>query len=195
MTDRDDTSGVVESLVTAPSAGADPTLRDAVEIVSGGVAGDRYCTGDQGTESGGHFSLDACAVTLVAAEALDAVREVTGVDVSDGRHRRNVVVRGFGETMDALLGVTLTIGDARLRPTRRRPPCAHVEKLADEEGLASALSGRGGLCCTVLEPGTVAVGDVARIVEPDPRSAGNAIADRLRSDSGAADDGADGDAT
>ncbi len=203
MSEHDGAPGAVESLVTAPAAGADPVIRDRVEIVSGGVAGDRYCTegaesggdvsaaGDAG--SGGHFALDACEVTLVAAEALDAVREATGIDVSDGRHRRNVVVRGFGEGMDDLLDATVAVGEAHLRPTRRRPPCAHVEQLAGEDGLASALKGRGGLCCAVLEPGTVAVGDPVRIVDPDPRAAGAAIAERLR---GTADrnDGGDPDA-
>ena len=172
-------SGTVTSLVTAPEAGADPVKREQVEVVAAGVAGDRYCTSDAGG-GGGHFALDACAVTLVAAEALDVVREETGIDVSDGRHRRNIVVRGFGEGMDDLLEATVAIGDARVRPTRRRPPCAHVEQLAGADGLASALSGRGGLCCTVIEPGRVAVGDGVRIVEPDPETAGAAIAERLR---------------
>ncbi|EMA59011.1 hypothetical protein C468_15277, partial [Halorubrum kocurii JCM 14978] len=63
---------------------------------------------------------------------------------------------------------------------RRRPPCAHVEELAGEKGLAGALTERGGLCCDVIEPGRVAVGDRVDIAEPDPRTAGAAIADRLR---------------
>ncbi|MDV7349491.1 MOSC domain-containing protein [Halorubrum distributum] len=167
------TTGAVDALVTAPESGAPPVRRDAVEIRPDGVAGDRYRSGD------GHFQLDACAVTLVAAEALAAVREKTGIDVRDGRHRRNVVVDGFGAEMDALLDATVAVGDALLRPTRRRPPCAHVEELAGEAGLASALRNRGGLCCDVVEPGRVAVGDAVRIREADPRTAGAAIAERL----------------
>ncbi|EMA63871.1 MOSC domain-containing protein [Halorubrum lipolyticum] len=166
--------GSVASLVTAPESGAPPEPRDAVEIRPDGVAGDRYRLGE------GTFQLDACAVTLVAAEALAAVREETGIDVSDGRHRRNVVVDGFGDGMDDLLDATVAVGDARLRPTRRRPPCAHVEALAGEEGLAGALTDRGGLCCDVIEPGRVAVGDPVSVAEPDPETAGAAIADRLR---------------
>jgi len=166
--------GSVTSLVTAPASGAPPELRDAVEVRPDGIEGDRYRLGD------GTFQLDACAVTLVAAEALDAVREETGIDVSDGRHRRNVVVDGFGAGMDDLLEATVAVGDALLRPTRRRPPCAHVEDLAGEEGLAGALTERGGLCCDVIEPGRVAVGDRVGVAEPDPRTAGAAIADRLR---------------
>ncbi|ELZ61576.1 MULTISPECIES: MOSC domain-containing protein [Halorubrum] len=166
-------AGTVESLVTAPEGGAPPVLRDAVEIRADGVEGDRYRRGD------GHFQLDGCAVTLVAAEALAAVHEGTGVDVTDGRHRRNVVVEGFGPGMDSLLDATVAVGDALLRPTRRRPPCAHLEAVAGEEGLASALQDRGGLCCDVIEPGRVAVGDSVTVREADPRTAGAAIAERL----------------
>ncbi|EMA58836.1 hypothetical protein C468_15282, partial [Halorubrum kocurii JCM 14978] len=66
--------GSVTSLVTALESGAPPELRDAVEVRPDGIEGDRYRLGD------GTFQLDACAVTLVAAEALDAVREETGID-------------------------------------------------------------------------------------------------------------------
>jgi len=184
MTD-DDAPGTVRSLVTAPERGAPPELRDEIEIGPDGIDGDRYRRGE------GTFQLDACAVTLVAAEALDAVREETGIDVSDGRHRRNVVVEGFGAEMEDLLDATVAVGDALLRPTRRRPPCAHVEELAGEDGLAAALSERGGLCCDVIDSGRVAVGDPVAVAEPDPRSAGAAIADRLRARSPAGRHGAD----
>jgi MOSC domain-containing protein YiiM len=168
------TVGSVTALATAPESGAPPELRDAVEIRPDGVAGDRYQLGE------GTFQLDACAVTLVAAEALDAVREETGIDLSDGRHRRNVVVEGFGAGIDELLDATVAVGDALLRPTRRRPPCAHVESLAGADGLAAALRDRGGLCCDVIDPGRVAVGDRVAVHEADPRTAGAAIVDRLR---------------
>ena len=169
-------TGTVEGLVTAPAESAPPERHETVEIMSGGVAGDRYCRGE------GHFQLDACAVTLVAAEALDAVADDIGVDLSDGRHRRNMVVRGFGDGMDTLLDATVAVGDALLRPTSRRPPCSHLEQLAGEQGVASALKNRGGLCCDVVEPGAVSVGDSVRIVEADPRTAGAAIAERLDAD-------------
>lgn len=172
--ENDTREGVVAALFTAPESGAPPTERETVEVVDGGIEGDRYRRGS------GHFQLDACAVTLVAAEAIDAVREEAGIDVSDGRHRRNVVVRGFGAGMDGLLDASVRVGDALLRPTRRRPPCAHVEAVAGEAGLATALRNRGGLCCDVLEPGAIAVGDAVAIERADPRRAGEAIAERLR---------------
>jgi MOSC domain-containing protein YiiM len=184
--DSDAPSGAVDALVTAPEAGAAPVRRDAVDIRPDGVEGDRYRSGD------GHFQLDGCAVTLVAAEALAAVREETGIDVTDGRHRRNVVVDGFGTEMGDLLNATVAVGSALLRPTRRRPPCARVEALAGEDGLSSALRNRGGLCCDVVEPGPVAVGDPVTVREADPRTAGAAIAARLRDRSTDSHDPGDG---
>lgn len=169
-----DRVGTVEALFIAPESGAPPKPKETVRIRSNGVEGDRYQLGE------GHFQLDACPVTLVAAEAIAAVTEETGIDVSDGRHRRNVVIEGLGAGMDDLLGATVAIGDALLRPTRRRPPCAHVEELAGADGLASALRNRGGLCCDVVESGRVAAGDAVTVAESDPRTAGAAIADRLR---------------
>lgn len=170
----DSSVGRVRSLVTAPESGAPPERQESVTVHANGVAGDRYRAGD------GTFQLDACAVTLVAAEALDAVRAETGIDVSDGRHRRNVVIEGFGAEMDDLLDASVAVGDALLRPTRRRPPCAHVEKLAGADGLAAALRNRGGLCCDVLEAGDVTVGDRVTVRAAAPRAVGAAIAERLR---------------
>jgi MOSC domain-containing protein YiiM len=94
--------------------------------------------------------------------------------------------------MDALLETDLRVGEALLRPTRRRPPCAHVEALAGEDGLAAALRDRGGLCCEVLEPGRIAVDDTAVVERAAPREAGAAIADRLRAKGSSTRDGDDG---
>ncbi|UIP01284.1 MOSC domain-containing protein [Halobaculum sp. CBA1158] len=185
---------------------------DRVRLVEGGVEGDRYLTGR------GYYSpFDVCEVTLVAAEALETIRAETGIDLADGRHRRNVVVRGVD--LDDLLGATFRLGDvprddtstgdgtpandgtpasdgapggdstrgsddgtgALLRGTRPRPPCAHVEAVAGEDGVAAALRNRrGGICAEVVEPGAVAVGDGLTVVEGDSRSEGRKIVDRLR---------------
>jgi len=183
--------GTVEALCIAPESGAPPDFRDAVEICPSGVEGDRYRLGE------GHFQLDGCPVTLVAAEAIEAVRAEAGIDISDGSHRRNVVVEGFGTGMDELLEATVAVGNALLRPTRRRPPCAHLEALTGADGLAAALKHRGGLCCDVIDPGRVAVGDSVAIREADPRTTGAAIAERLqtRSSAGSAENTSDADRT
>jgi MOSC domain-containing protein YiiM len=167
-------AGRVESLWTAEYDSAPMERHESVEVVHGGVAGDRYCTGR------GYYSpFDVCEVTLVEAEALDEVRSEFGIDLTDGRHRRNVVTRGV--TVHDLLGSQFRVGDALLEGTRPRPPCAHVEKVAGEDGVMESLAGtRGGICASVVEPGPLAVGDEIRVETADPRSVGRAIVDRLR---------------
>ncbi|MFC6785825.1 MOSC domain-containing protein [Halobaculum halobium] len=168
----------VEALYTAREDSAPMVEHDRVRLVEGGVEGDRYLTGR------GYYSpFDVCEVTVVAVEALEAIRDEFDIDLTDGRHRRNVVVRGAD--LEALLGATFRLGDADagavLRGTRPRPPCAHVEEVADEAGVASALRGRrGGICADVVAPGAVVVDDGVAVLEDDARSEGQKIADRLR---------------
>ncbi|WP_336135667.1 MOSC domain-containing protein [Natronomonas amylolytica] len=143
----------VEDIFIAEAAGEPMQRRDSVEAVDGGLEGDRYCTG-----RGYYTPFDVCEVTFVQAEAIDAIHEETTIDISDGGHRRNFVVRG-GDVHD-LLDARFTLGGATFEGTRPRPPCRHVEQVAGEDGLMRALSeGRGGICARVAEPGTVSVGD------------------------------------
>ena len=166
----------VVDLYTAPEGGEPMVAHNTVDAVEGGLVGDRYLRG-----TGYYAPYDVCEVTLVASEALETIRERFDIDLRDGRHRRNIVTRGvdLGDLLDA----TVRIGDAELRGTRPRPPCAHVEDVAGEDGVASALGDeRGGICAAVTTPGEIAVGDAIEIVEPDPREMGEAIAARLEDD-------------
>jgi MOSC domain-containing protein YiiM len=164
----------VEQLFTAPDGSAEMESREEVTCEPGGIVGDRYYSGD------GHFApYDTCPVTLLAWEDIVEIDEEFGIDLSDGRHRRNVVTRGVEPT--ELLDVTFRLGEAMLRGTRRRPPCAHVEQLAGEDGVSESLGdGRAGICADVVDGGAVAVGDSIEIVEADPRTVGEDIAARLR---------------
>ncbi len=163
----------IEQLFIAPEDSAPMEPRESVEAISGGLEGDRYRKG-----TGYYSPYDVCEVTLIEAEAIEDIVEEFDIDLTDGRHRRNVVTRDV--TVHDLLGATFRIGDAVLRGTRPRPPCAHVEQVADEEGVARALKNkRGGVCADVEEPGTIALGDDIEIIEEDARSVGGKIADRL----------------
>jgi MOSC domain-containing protein YiiM len=166
----------VVQLYTALTAGEPMESHTTVDIVEGGLVGDRYLRGT------GHYApYDVCEVTLVEGEALDTIREAYDIDLWDGRHRRNIVTRGL--SVHDLLESTFRIGEVELRGTRPRPPCTHLEQVANEEGVGRALGDhRGGICATVLSPGTVAVGDSIAVVEPDPRTVGAGIVDRLKAE-------------
>lgn len=165
--------GTVERLFIAREDSAPMESLESVEAVEGGLEGDRYLTGK------GYYSpFDVCEVTLIEAEAIEEIVEAFEIDLTDGRHRRNVVTRGVA--VHDLLGATFEIGDAVLRGTRPRPPCAHVEQVAGEKGVARALKNkRGGVCASVVEPGSIEVGDEIRMLEPDARTMGRKIADQL----------------
>ena len=167
----------VESLFTAPEDSAPMERHERIECVDGGIVGDRYLKG-----TGYYSPFDVCEVTFVSAEAIEEIRERFAIDLSDGRHRRNVVLRGVdAEGLQDLLGATFRVGGATFRGTRPRPPCAHVEQVAGEKGVAKALKEhRGGICANVVHPGAVSVGDDLEVLEADARTVGQRIADRLR---------------
>ncbi|SDM76713.1 MOSC domain-containing protein [Halogranum gelatinilyticum] len=164
----------VETIFVAPEDSAPMEQLESVEAVEGGLTGDRYLTGK------GYYSpFDVCEVTFIEGEAIETIREEFGIDLSDGRHRRNVVTRGVD--LHDLLETTFRVGDVEFRGTRPRPPCAHVEKVADEENVMRALKERrGGICADVVTGGELHVGDEIEIVEDAPRDVGRSIADRLR---------------
>jgi MOSC domain-containing protein YiiM len=149
----------VDAIYTAEAGGEPMDSHEAIDTVDGGLAGDRYCTGR------GYYSpFDVCQVTLVQAEALEAIEERTTHSVLDGQHRRNVVVRG-GDVHD-LLDKRFSLGAATFEGTRPRPPCRHVEEVSGQDGLMRALAdGNGGICARVADPGEFAVGDEIHDIE------------------------------
>jgi len=167
--------GTVEQLFVAPENGEPMVEQGSVDVVEGGLVGDRYLRG-----TGYYSPYDVCEVTLLEAEAIETIHDEFEIDLRDGRHRRNVVTRGVA--LHDLLETTFRIGTAELRGTRPRPPCSHVEAVAGEDGVARALGdGRGGICARVISPGTISVDGSIEIVEADPRTVGAAIAERLGS--------------
>jgi len=142
-------------------AGSEPmsAVESVRAVADRGLAGDRYYRG-----TGYYSGFDECEVTLIEAEAIEAIRAETGIDLADGRHRRNVVTAGLD--VHELLDTRFRIGEAVLVGTRPRPPCAHVEAVADEEGVARALGeDRGGICAHVESTGEIAVGDEVSVEE------------------------------
>ncbi|KAB1188470.1 MULTISPECIES: MOSC domain-containing protein [Haloferax] len=165
--------GRVTGLYTTPSSGEPMVAHESISVIDGGLDGDRYLHG-----TGYYSATDGCQVTLVDGAVLDDAHDEFGIDLSDGQHRRNVVVRGIDLT--DLLDATFALGDAELRGTRLRPPCAYLADLVDDEDVIEALrERRGGICADVVTPGAVRVGDAVRVTEANPREMGRQIAARL----------------
>ncbi len=146
--------GVVAGLYVAPNKGAPMQPLTEVRAVPGkGLAGDRYFsgagtfTGDQRRDS---------EVTLMALEDLHAVERETGVRLSPGDVRRNVVTQGAD--LRALVGLEFRVGAVRLRATRLSEPCRHLARLTDAR-ILRGLVHRSGLQAQILTEGVVRVGD------------------------------------
>lgn len=166
-------SGHVERVWITPADSEPMQSVSSVRAVPGGLEGDRYLTGD-----GYYMPFDVCEVTFISGADIDAIRETAGIDLSDGRHRRNVVLRGVA--LDDLLEARFRVGGATFEGTRRRPPCKHVEEVAGEAGVMQALRGKGGICADVVEAGTVSVGDEVEVIE-DRSFDGEGLAAAMRS--------------
>jgi MOSC domain-containing protein YiiM len=164
-------TGRVEAIWITEEGSAPMERRERVSTVEGGLEGDRYCRG-----TGYYSGFDGCQVTLIAGEVIETVGSEFGIDLTDGRHRRNLVIRGV--SLEDLLDHRFQIGEATLAGTRPRPPCAHLADVAGDAALPKSLrDGRGGICADVLDPGEIAVGDEIQIgervtVDPDDIAAG-----------------------
>ncbi|WP_440989747.1 MOSC domain-containing protein [Haloarchaeobius baliensis] len=146
------TTGTVEAIHISPESGEPVEPVERVEAVAEtGLRGDRYF------DDGGTFSDGTPrGITLIEAEAIEAAGSDYDVDVSDGRHRRNVTTRGVA--LNHLVGETFRVGDAVCRGVELCEPCSYLEGLT-EDGVARSLVHRGGLRATVVESGALAVGD------------------------------------
>jgi MOSC domain-containing protein YiiM len=128
-------------------------LARAVLVAGAGVEGDRYATGC------GHFSAAGRSgqeLTLVEAEAIEALAREHGIALAPADARRNVVTRGID--LNALVGRRFRIGGAECHGRRLAEPCSWLQQMAPP-GTLRGLVHRGGLRADVLRGGEVALGD------------------------------------
>jgi MOSC domain-containing protein YiiM len=136
--------GTVEAIYLAPESGADTEAVESAEAVAG-----------EGLREDRHFGKDKADLTLIETEALGAAAE-EGIELDGGEHRRNLTTRDAA--LNHLVGERFMVGDVVCEGVELCEPCGHLESLT-EEGAVPALLHRGGLCATVVESGTVEVGD------------------------------------
>ncbi len=145
--------GIVESIFTARVAKqAMQTCEQAVAIPGVGLEGDRYAL-KQGT----FFKPEpAFELTLIEAEAIEALRRDYNVELAPGEARRNIVTRGVG--LNHLVGKEFRVGTVLVRGIRLCEPCEHLQKLTGKQ-LIQGLRHRGGLRAQILTEGIIHVGD------------------------------------
>jgi MOSC domain-containing protein YiiM len=149
-------SKVAGIFITA-EPGAKLTSVSSIRAIPGkGVEGDRNFK-NAGTLS--NKSGNDRDVTLIEAEALEALARDYGIELGAHESRRNLLTRGVA--LNHLVGQEFSVGGVRLFGTQLCEPCGHLEKLT-RKGVRAGLIHRGGLCARILTEGDINVGDEIR---------------------------------
>ena len=149
-------TGTIELIYIAPKATA-PTLsvNEILAVPGVGLEGDRYAL-RQGTffKPEPDFEL-----TLIEAEAIEALKRDYNVELAPAESRRNLVTRGVA--LNHLVGRDFQIGDVKAHGIRLCEPCSHLQRLAGKQVIKGLLH-RGGLRAQILTQGSIRVGDTVR---------------------------------
>jgi MOSC domain-containing protein YiiM len=146
--------GRVEAIFITETHGEVPQPIERVRAVAGGgLVGNRYFYADGDAPPGR-------AITLVAAEAVEAFVDETGIEVTAAETRRNVLTRGID--VNALVGKRFRIGEIECMGVELCEPCTHLEGMT-KPGVIKGLVHRAGLNADVLNDGDIAVGDVVTV--------------------------------
>jgi MOSC domain-containing protein YiiM len=146
-------NGTVESIHIASAATGPMEARDHVVAIPGiGLEGDRYAL-----KLGTFYKPEPDReLTLIEAEAVEALRRDYKIELAAGDARRNIVTRGV--PLNHLVGREFRIGDVLIRGLRLSEPCDHLQKVTGKQ-LIQGLCHRGGLRAQILTQGTIRVGD------------------------------------
>jgi MOSC domain-containing protein YiiM len=148
--------GTVVSINIAPDAAAPmQSVNEARAVPGRGLEGDRYFA-QKGTFSRPQPDRE---LTLIEAEAIEALTCELSVDYGLSDSRRNVVTRGV--PLNHLVGKEFWIGEVKARGLRLCEPCSHLQKLSHEKVLPGLVH-RGGLRAQILTEGTIRVGEVVK---------------------------------
>jgi MOSC domain-containing protein YiiM len=146
-------TGTIEFIYIAPAATAPAlSVKEAHAIPGVGLEGDRYAL-RQGTfyKPEPDFEL-----TLIEAEAIEALKRDYNVDLPPSEARRNLVTRGVA--LNHLVGRDFQIGEVKAHGIRLCEPCDHLQRLTGRQ-LIKGLRHRGGLRAQILTPGAIRIGD------------------------------------
>jgi MOSC domain-containing protein YiiM len=145
--------GVVEAIHIASAPGAPTRPLDFARARAGvGLEGDRYAAGK------GHYADTRVSrdLTLIEAEAIEALERDHGIELAPGETRRNITTRDI--RLNDLLGRRFWVGDVLCEGTRLCEPCQYLVDLTGKP-LLRPLVHRGGLRADILRGGVIRQGD------------------------------------
>src|SRR5919108_5036154 len=142
-------AGRVEGIYITAEHHALPEPVETVRAFAGrGLEGNRYFFDD---------APAGRAVTLIAAEAVEALEREHGISLEPAATRRNVLTRGID--VNALVGRRFRIGEVECEGVEPCEPCLHLQSMT-KPGVIKGLAHRGGLNADILHGGEISVGDV-----------------------------------
>jgi MOSC domain-containing protein YiiM len=140
-------SGLVEGIFITAEHGELPAAVASVRAVAGkGLEGNRYF--DEGKPE--------TELTLIEAEAIEALHHEHGIELEPAASRRNVLTRGV--RLNDLVGKRFRVGEVECRGVELCEPCSHLQSLT-EPGVLPGLVHRGGLNAEILSGGELRPGD------------------------------------
>ena len=146
-------NGHIEFIYIAAEAKGPTFAVNIIKAIPGvGLDGDRYAT-RQGTF---YKRLPDYELTLIEAEALEALLKDYSVTLLPGDARRNLVTRGV--PLNHLVGRDFKVGDVKIRGIRLCEPCSHLQAMT-QLPVIKGLRHRGGLRAQILSEGNIRVGD------------------------------------
>ena len=152
--------GKVISINITAKAEAPMQSVDEVRAIPGrGLEGDRYFF-KQGTF---YKPQPDRELTLIEAEAIEALKRELSVDYGLADSRRNVVTRGV--PLNHLVGKEFWLGEVKALGIKLCEPCAHLQKLTVKQVLPGLVH-RGGLRAQILTEGTIRVGATVSETRP-----------------------------
>ena len=142
-------AGRVEGIYITSEHGELPEPVESVRARAGrGLEGNRY-----------FYDADAPAgraITLIAAEAVDALEREHGISLEPRETRRNVITRGID--VNELVGKRFRVGDVECEGVELCEPCTSLQAMT-KPGVIKGLAHRGGLNADILSDGEISVGD------------------------------------
>jgi MOSC domain-containing protein YiiM len=132
-------------------------VAEITAIAGLGLEGDRYAA-----KMGSFSKKDKPGrqITLVEAEAIEALERELGLVLAPGETRRNLVTRGVA--LNHLVGRDFSVGGVRLRGHELCEPCGDLARMTGKPAILPGLIHRGGLRAEILEGGLIRVGDELR---------------------------------
>jgi MOSC domain-containing protein YiiM len=145
--------GHVEAIwIRAESNGTPESLERANLEARLGIVGDRHWKA--GVEAGSN--PPGRALTLIEAEAVEGLREDSGIVIGPEQSGRNLVTRGIA--LNDLVGKRFRVGDVECEGVELCDPCRTFERRT-VPGVLKGMVNRGGLNAEIVTGGEVAVGD------------------------------------